>query len=264
MRIESGPTTERQVRNGLMFLLVAVFAGWFAWDGWRGYANKNLQEMLRNLSPEQRAANPRPAVHAQVGTEDAEAVSRAAARRDPGEVRAALKTLFGGDPSVETADAWFYFGPAAGYKLPLIAGTPTGEVFPLKTPHTATDISMQRGLAVALMLLAVYLAIHLLRVRFTHGVIDDDGLRVRGRKPISWAAMRRLDTSRFKDKGWVDLHYKDADGNERCLRLDEYHYAQYDAMLTAICERKGFPNPLVRSTESTTADAANEPDESTA
>ncbi len=55
--------------------------------------------------------------------------------------------------------------------------------------------------------------------------------------------MKALETEMFDKKGWVDLVY-DENGAERDIRLDEYHLARFDEVIDAICERKGFRNPL--------------------
>lgn len=82
-----------------------------------------------------------------------------------------------------------------------------------------------------------------MRVRGTRLVLDESGLTYQGKGPISWDAMRRLDTARFNEKGWVDLRY-DESGTENSIRLDEYHIARFEEVIDEICTRKGFENPL--------------------
>jgi len=244
MRIESGPTTERQVRNGLMFLMVAVFAVWFARDGWRGYASNNFRQYLNELPPEHREAAAKAPIYLTVKEATTAQAKAAVDQREPRAVRDALIALYGGPPSFETPEAWYYYGPAWTIRIPIKNGRPAGDPIPTKPAHTETDLLTQRAISVCLSVLAVYLAIHLIRVRMTRAVVDDAGLKLRGRAPIAWDEMRRLDTGRFNEKGWLDLYYE-RDGDEKRVRLDEYHFAKFDEIIAEVCRRKGFPDPVV-------------------
>ncbi len=109
--IESGPTTERRVRTALFFLMFAVFAGWFAKDGWIGYPDQNFREHLEDLPPELRdEAAAAKKVYDSVTKESIEQTRKALNKFDAQAQRKALEDLFDGPPSYETKEALYYFG----------------------------------------------------------------------------------------------------------------------------------------------------------
>jgi hypothetical protein len=243
MRIDSGPTGERRVRTLLMFIGVTTFAFWFAYDGWIGYPKKNLAEHLEQLPSDERENAAGAVIFEQVTATSLEAAKAALKNRDPAQRRAALETLYGGPPSHKNAEAWYYFGPSFGITMPLENGR-LERAIGRKTKKSATDILIQRSLAVGLGIGALALLWSLVRVLQTRLVLDDGGLSYRGRGPIRWEDMKTLDTRRFAKKGWVDLIHDDH-GTKRSLRLDEYHLAEFAAVIGEMCRRKGFEDPLV-------------------
>lgn len=76
-------------------------------------------------------------------------------------------------------------------------------------------------------------------------VVDDNGMTYAGRK-IPFDAMQ--DLRDYNSKGWVDLYY-DAGGRRQKLRLDNQKIAKFNEVVVAICEKKGFENPLPTSGE---------------
>jgi len=248
MRIESGPTGERVVRSSLLCLLFVVFAVFFLYDGWRRYASQNLTGYLTTLTAADRQkidTAGQPAVLPGVTNEalaqiDSNFLRKIAFAED---ARAQLAARFGGGPSFENAEAWFYFGPAAAVRFDLENGRPTGQVKLLQNEHSETDLAWQKRIGIVLTVFSLFLIAHAVRVRTTRAVLDDAGLALGSRPPIAWDAMKSLDISRFKAKGWVDLYHTTAGGETR-IRLDEYHYKAFDEMMNALCERKGFENPL--------------------
>lgn len=109
--------------------------------------------------------------------------------------------------------------------------------------HSREDILTQKCMAGGCALAVIAAAVHLVRVLRTRVVLDDQGLRY-GRKPvIGWDQMRGLDSQRYEAKGWVALVHQSPSGESR-QRLDSYHLAGFEDMVDAICERKGFANPL--------------------
>lgn len=250
MLIESGPTNERKVRTTLALLLFAVFAVWYTHDGWRGYRRDNLDAFLnKNLrSADERDAAAAATSYATVTSDTLAAAQEAV--KSPGSAQA-LDELYGGPPSHKNADTWYYIGPGVILEFPLRSGRPASAAI-VKLPHSETDIFLQRTIAGVLMIPTLVFAIQLIRVVRTRLVLNDAGLSLNGRAPIAWGAMTGLDTDRLKAKGWVDLRYKTSDA-ERSVRLDEYHYAEFDIVMEAICQRKSFDNPIQRK-----ADAAAE------
>lgn len=242
MHIESGPNTERSIRNLLMLLMVAFFAAWFAYDGWIGYPAKNFEDLLKQMPPDLREKAAKAAVYPSITEALLPQIEAATKAISPAAAKEMLASAVGGPPSLETPDTWFYFGPAMGYKLSIERGAPV-RFAAMRTPKSAMDIRLQRYLAMGLMALTAYLVVFNLMLRRTRMVLNDVGLTVAGTGPIPWSAMKSLDISRFADKGWVDLIYDDH-GTQRTLRLNEYHHSAFDDVIDALCRQKGFENPL--------------------
>ncbi|MBN2561431.1 MAG: hypothetical protein JXQ75_10925 [Phycisphaerae bacterium] len=242
MRVESGPTGERKIRTLLLFLMMAVFAVYFAYDGWWGYPKQNKEEHLEQLSSEQRAAAKGARVYETVTKESMADVSEALNKFDTATKREALEEVFGGPPSYENSEAWYYFGPVCWIKIPLRGGRP-GKPLVQSAGKSETDIFWQKLLAVLLGVASLYVAWRLVHVVRTRLILDESGLVYRGKGPIPWDDLKGLDSERFTKKGWVDLVYT-AGGAEQKVRLDEYHLAKFDEVIDEICKRKGFENPL--------------------
>lgn len=242
MRIECGSTRERKVRSTLMFLLVSVFCLWFARDGWIKYPEENLENFLKELPVDERdrVSDLRP--NESVGHKTLGAAHEAVKRGKTAESLAAFEELYGGPPSYKNDDAWYYFGTAFMLRIVLKNGRPTGQITPSKAAHSEMDLLIQRGAAVVLLGLSVVCLWQVVRVFATRLVLSEAGLTHKGRGQIPWSAMKRLDSSRFDKKGWVDLYHED--GEEQVIRLDEYHIAAFDDVMAEICNRKGFVNPM--------------------
>ncbi len=243
MQIESGPTGERKVRTLLLFLMVAVFSAWFAYDGWVGYPRSNYNEHLGQLTKEERESVGELPVYPTVNKAKWESGVKAVKEASASQRRSVLEALFEAKPSYENAEAMYYFGPAYRVKVSLRDGFPGDPMIGSPATKSETSIEWQLYLGAVLAVVSVYLLWFVLRVVRTHLVLDDTGLTYSGRGPIRWDQMKQLDISRFADKGWVDLLYDD-NGAEGRVRLDEYHLARFDDIIDEICERKGFENPL--------------------
>jgi hypothetical protein len=74
-------------------------------------------------------------------------------------------------------------------------------------------------------------------------VVDDAGVHYGGRR-ISWDSVR--DMRDYNEKGWVDMYYVSGSGKEKRLRWDNEKVLRFEEIVTAICERKGFSNPIPR------------------
>lgn len=246
MPIESGPNAERKVRSFLLFLLVAIFAVWYGYDGWSGYPRNNLRDFLKTLPTEQRQGTEHLKINEAVNEENIRRLTalKIKMNEDP---ETAFGSVLGGPPSLKTTDAWYYVGPADIVKFALRDGRPV-ELSQVKTPHSATDIRWQKNYAYGLSVLAGIALIYVIRVRMAKARLDDAGLTLGSGPTISWDAMKSLDSTHFRKKGWVVLYHGDP---ETPTRIDEYHYAKFDDIIDAICARKGFDNPLIRIPDAT-------------
>jgi len=240
MHIESGPTGERKVRSTLLFLMITGFAGWFAYDGWYGWPRQNVEEHLQQIPPEERDKARSGPVYATVTKRSLPEAEKALKALDRAAQRTALEKLYGGPPTYETPDKWYYFGPT--FRVVVSLDTVPPALTYREAAHGDTDLLGQKLLAAALGLFGLYLVYHLYRVVTTRVVLSDAGLDYRGKGLIRWDQMRALDGSRFDEKGWIDLQYDD--GSPHTLRLDEYHLQRFGAIIEEICRRKGFDNPL--------------------
>lgn len=248
MRIECGSTRERIIRNLLMLIMFGVFGIWFTYDGFVGYPQKNKDEHIQQLTVEEREGVTDIVMYETV-TDDALMKAKQIVRDIKGpKVRDEIEALFGGPPSFESQETWWYFGPYYRIRFNLVNGKPVAgrkenQIIGAAPEKTATSISWQKRLGAGLSIFSLYLLVFIIRVARTKFVLDENGLTLNGKGPIAWDSMKSLDTSLFSAKGWVDLIYDDG-GTETTMRLDEYHLASFDDAIDQICKRKGFDNPL--------------------
>jgi hypothetical protein len=244
MRIECGPTTERVIRNTLLLIFIALFAAWFAYDGWKGWPEQNHREFLEQIPVDERPLAAKGPIYDSV-TEKSVEQADACLRQGTGVAaqKAALAKLYGGPPTYENARGWYYFGPVYRVTLPLDLGGPAMKAAGQRGQRGVYDLVFQKFLAIGLGGFALFMAWFVMRIRRTRVVLDEGGLTSRDKGPIRWEDMKALDISRFARKGCVDLVYND-NGTERSLRLNEYHVAAFEDVIDALCARKGFENPL--------------------
>lgn len=254
MLIESGANKERKIRSTLLLILVAVFTGLFAFDGWRGYAKQNLDAYVLTIPESHRPQTDKVPVYETVNESIVPRLARTTIiiADDP---EGAIGAVVGGPPSIKTPDAWYYIGPAYALKFAVQNGRPTGDVTPIAAKHSATDISWQKKWTYVLSVLSAAALIHVIRVRLAKARLDDAGLTLGGGPTISWDSMKRLDSTHFRKKGWVVLYHGDP---ETPAKIDEYHFAKFDDIIDAICVRKGFDNPLIKaSTDSASIESSD-------
>ncbi len=266
-RIETGTTGERWIRCALFIGMFSVFGGWFAYDGWVKYPSKNLEAFKQELPKEGQSGNI--TINPRVTLARVVPFKAALRHRDGGVDPQAKDTVVTpnqlvtalGDPAFEDrATGHMYFiGPA----LLVVARPVEGklrlesdlELKPSKE-RTEKDIQGQKSTAIILAVVVVIALIQLVRILTTCVIVDDQGLNYNG-KAIAWDAMTGLDASRYREKGWVDLEYKSGEEVD-ALRLDNYKIREFEAVVTAICERKGFANPITAARAESEHDA--EPD----
>lgn len=244
MRIESGPTTERIVRTSLFFLLCAVFCGLFLRDGMVGYRSKNIREHLEQLPADARPKAKDAPLYPAVTEESLPQAKKAIGKIGRDRQRAALAALYGGPPSHETDQSWYYFGPAYRVIIHVESGS-ARKVIGQKSSKSLQDIRLQLWFGGILGGISLVVLVMIIRIVRTRVVLDEAGLEYRGRKRIRWDQMQSLVDHQFRKKGRLELIYID-EGRERSLRLDEYHLAKFADVVAAICARKHIPDPVAR------------------
>jgi len=242
--IRSGTTPERRTRCLLATVACLAFAAWFAYDGWVGWPKDNIPRILENL----------PGVSEDELRLDPAIDKEARARLTAGMSRAEIEETLG-EPMVAEDDKLRYAGPTGVLIVPLSEGRYDGQAQWAEAAHSDFGIFGQKAIAVVLALGGVASLVMLVRVQQTQVVLDDRGLSYNRQPVITWDAMTGLDTSEYDRKGWVVLKYR-TDGGEQSLKLDSYRIAEFDAIVDAICQRKGFENPL--PVESASGGAADE------
>jgi len=297
MKIESGTTGERPTRILIFLVMSVTFAGWFGYDGFVGYAKKNLEWAGQLLPdrPEGLETNPnmvmavqdrlkegmtveqvtailgRPALEqkrelvfvgreivARVGVEDGKVVSvirdevNPNSKPDklnlilrpgniddikPGMTEEELIEKFTEPTEVNNRKLWFV-GPAAYAGLEIVDGKLDKFEFHESTKRTENDIVWQKRIAAILAVVSVIVLVRLFQALMLRVVVDEAGL-VFNRKRIAWNEMTDLDTGEYRDKGWVDLHYRRGDST-LSMRLDSYHIKKFDEIVEAVAQKKDF------------------------
>jgi hypothetical protein len=251
MPIQSGITSWWRNRHLLFLAMLLAFAGWFGYDGFVKYPAENRAWAAQAIG----AAPTDIQVNSQLTRSKADEIGKELGGRPITfeECRATLEKHVG-KPSYQKGDQYWWVGPAMYIKL-----DPNYVSPPDSTGHTAhwlqradappgsqeSQILGQKWWAMGILGLAVLVALKLALVMRTKVVLDDAGLRYKS-KSISWDAMTGLRSDDYARKFWVDLEYTAGDVT-RSLRLDSLHIAKFKEILTAICERKGFKNPLTET-----------------
>lgn len=265
-RLESGPAATDRNWRLLQLLVFWGLGAYFFYDGLHGYPQKNFQaadQELRSLSdgkvnaeglsaaPEKervdqlltmvneglRLAQPvdREKVYAELGQPT---FTRPA---NPGFTREYFASRYG-MASIE-------FDNGRIMKLDALGWKDWGK--------TRKDIDQQFYLGGLCMVGGLYFFWRLIQAMTLRVVIDDEGMTY-ARKRITFAAMTALRD--YSPKGWIDL-YHTATGRETRLRLDWEKVGKFKEIVAAICQAKGFSNPVAQFDAQKNAVAAEGPDE---
>ncbi len=144
-----------------------------------------------------------------------------------------------GVPASSQPPTLWYIGPAAYLKVPVKDGAVTeGVEVRENEERTEKDILLQKVIAAVLFMFAAFFVIKLLRECFLRVAADEEGLRI-NRRLIPWDAVKELETSRYEDKGWLDVLY-DKGGGQASFRLDSYHLTDFEPLMQEIALRKGW------------------------
>lgn len=243
--IVSRTTTERIVRATLAALLINGFAIAFLWDGYVGYARKNVEKLVQSLG-----LDPRPLlmIDQELTAIAGDELTRELTEGTPADkVEARL-----GDAALSHGDDLYYLGPG-GHLLVHLDRTRVESVEWIDGVHPEPELTWQRRIGYFLAVFGIAAAAQFLRVVTFRVSLTADGLKVRGKQRIPFSAMTKLvaDTS-GKGRG-VKLEYS-VDGRVGGVKLDDYAVKDLSAIVAAICEQTGFPDP--RKPEGADPDAA--------
>jgi hypothetical protein len=237
-------TAKRGVaRLGFMFVLLAGFATWFAYDGWVTYPSRNL-EAARQALPRvvEQMPPPSPAVTKK---------SAMAVEEDPAKqiTLAKLQETWGEPAFLGPAPADLdapgrteaYFVGPYGWVRVLLVGQMVEDIEWHDGAKGYSDIAVQKLLAFLLGAVAlVPLGLILIALPKKYQ-LDDEGLVLPGTGRIPYDSMTAVDAADFSKRGIVRLKYRDAGGRDLTAVLDEEKIAKFDEIVAALCKQKGWP-----------------------
>ena len=148
-----------------------------------------------------------------------------------------------GPPAFSDESQAIYFGEAGMLLIPLRRGKVAGEVVWQPGPHDQMELYFQLVMAIGLTPVALFALFHPGRVLTTRAELSEAGLKLRGKPLVPFEAMNSLDASHYSKKGWVEISYT-LGGRDQRVRLDDYVYKEFPAIIREICTRKGFESPL--------------------
>ncbi len=247
--IRSGTTTERLLRAALLAVVVNGFAVAFLWDGYFGYAQHNVESLVKSLGFSARqagfASNLRQAIDPKLTRE----LGRSLVGRIPDDAPSKLvlpaisriaETL--GEPALLNGDDAYYLGPAGHIKTHRSRGRIVSVEWVDGPAHTATDLDYQCWIGYVLGVLGLVSLGQFVRVSTTRAVLSNEGLRIRGKQLITLEAISGIRDKR-EGGGTVEIEFRDGEA-AGVVELDGYVYRDRDAIIEAICAAKGFANPL--------------------
>lgn len=265
--IRSGTTTERLVRTAILTLLMVGYSAWSFVDGYHTYPRKNVVQLMQNLSP---VPETPPAINRQV----TQAAVESLADKSEAEVLAVLGQPAAVSPIKDEVGRSLgqlnhYFGPGGMAQVRIRDGmvTKNGLLWQSGSKNES-DLFFQFAIGGVIGVLGSIMILQFLRVLTTRIELSDQGLKVKGQggwrfggSPlIPFEAMTGLGDpqNRFADRrgDFVELEYTLPDGSSGQVRLNNYVHAAFSDVVTEICRRKGFDNPLERHDQPEDDDAA--------
>ena len=232
MTVESGNTRETLVRLTIVTLACAVFCGMFLRDGFVKYPRENA-EFAREDFPE--PTNETPLINPLVTEEALDKVHKNMSLEELEE--------FLGEPAYNNGVEVFWVGKVGYIRVKLSRAGLVEQSVWKQGKRTATDLHWQVVGAVLTGLLTVVFVVLLIRAAGTKVVLDEKGLTCNRGETIAWDQMRSLDTSLYKRKGWVMLHFERG-GTTGQQKLHSFHIAKFKEIVGEICARKSFESPF--------------------
>jgi len=244
MRVESGPAKADRNWSLISLIICIVLSAWFVYDGAIGWPQKNREEARKQLAPLVGAAN----VPQRLGERPTRADFKRLQAEKPSDA-ARMREILTGDPQAEpfhvtqdgprriehyVSDYGEAAVPVAGNRVLLDEARWTVWHKPRE------EIRAQFYWAIVPLPFALYFIYRVYRAATLRVVVDDEGLTYGGRHIPLEAITAVRD---FNPKGWVDLYYRRG-ASERRLRLDNQKIDRFEEIVAAVCQAKGFDNPL--------------------
>ncbi len=233
--IQSGTSTERIIRTAILVTLSVGFSIAFFWDGHVGYPRENLEKLVESLGLQP--------VEPSVIKQNLTRVKGLQIAKDtPASAEFATVVDAVGEVSLEKGDDAYFVGPG-GYLRVTRDANRVASIRWAEPTHTQTDLQVQIWFGYLLGVVGLCFIAQFLRVITTRAVLSDSGLKLRGRAVIPLSAIQAVDPDPSGRTGCVLLKY-DLNGTPRTVKLDRYVIGKLGDIVTAICDQRGFPNPL--------------------
>lgn len=259
MRIESGTGRAALMRQGFVVLVFLGLAVWFGYDGWFGYPRENVKTLVQNFpkAPDKPVATDSRVTEESVQSAQqdlAAAGSRQVSMTDLSRQWGEPAWLGSPDPngSAGRDQVAFFVGTYGMAKAALKDGVVT-RVEWIAGPKGRSDIQIQQLLAIGLAAPGLVLLVRLLRLVSARYVLDDRGLSLPGLPTIPYEQMTEMDTS-LLEKGVVRVAYRDDRGQAKVALLDDEQIAQFDEIVLALTEKKGWELPAPKDESPADAD----------
>jgi hypothetical protein len=240
MTLKSGPAVMDRAYWSVVTIACLAFAAYFFYDAKWGYLKKNRAAAAQRLP----ALIERPIDQIELGDSPTQADFerlKASGPTSPEQVHQAL------GPPVHTKRAGpgeiveYFVSVYGSAAVPINNDRVTPNTMAwTKWSKTKDEIRNQYYWGLIPLLIGLYAVLKAYRAITLRVVIDDEGMTYGGKR-IHFEAMTSLRD--YNRKGWVDLYYR-TDAGQKRLRLDNQKVAKFDEITEAICQAKGFENPV--------------------
>ena len=200
MPIVAKANTGYSIRILIMAVLCAVFAFWFAKDGWIGYPQQNDAIVQRLLDP--KTATPQSALPE----------AQAKLKSWPGYANASSKQISEMGTLVKNSN--------------------------IEDWHTELDMLVQRGIVFGLVLGVLATLYFYYRYTRKRAIADEAGLSPAQGILIPWESITKIDNTQWDKRGIVTITYKAVEGGEpQTAILDDYDLDNLPAVLEEVSNR---------------------------
>lgn len=208
--------------------MVVAFCAYYFYDGFVAYPVKNITAARDALNPR---PDELPPIVPGMNSKQAETV------QSGDEIAVVIGRL--GEPGWHSEEDYRWFGPS-GY---LRVETERSVVQRVEWVRGEFDTMVQFLIGAILGVMALPMVYSLVRIWSLRITLDDAGLAMGGRTAIAIDAMESFNADVYLKKGWITLDYTDG-GKGRSVKLDCYVIDKFRLIVGAICDAKGWPDPL--------------------